>query len=81
MPGPVSDSYDPEFGTGSNAGEIREAIQEIRDNIGNMLGSKLMHILDVVRMDESEGKTFDMTVSERELRIVRFMTERSLETI
>lgn len=92
MPGPVSDSYDPEFGTGENAARVREKIQEIVDLIGDELGPGLHQILDVVwdgvddGIDDQPPKpryqdihAFPLT--EQQLRVVRFGLLRAMETI
>lgn len=48
MPGPISDSYDPEFGTGARAAVVREAITDVVTRIGQPLGPQLHNINDVV---------------------------------
>lgn len=86
MPGPVSDSYDPEFGTGARAAEVMEAIGRVRERVTNMINSD--ELKDIVRL--SEGYNANESVeffqkacsfSERELRIIRFCLNRALETI
>ena len=47
MPGPVSDSYDPEFSTGTRATCVREAIMEQRDRLTDILGDKLLPIVAI----------------------------------
>jgi len=79
MPGPVSDSYDPEFGTGSNAEDVRDAIQGVVARIGGRLGPELKEIVGVVQ--GKSGKRHHITLSERELRVIRFGLNRALETI
>ena len=39
MPGPVSDSYDPEFSTGANAQEVCDAVAALRDRVTEALGT------------------------------------------
>jgi len=81
MPGPVSDRYDPEWGTGDNADEIREAIQEVYDKLSVVLGqSKPLYILDLVRV-HGLNKRIDATLTEKEWRILRFACERAKESI
>ncbi len=88
MPGPVSDSYDPEWGTSANAEEIEEALQGmyakcseiIERGIGPGRNPKPMPILDLVRSPElSTGITAKL--KEQEWRIIRFALERALESI
>lgn len=80
MPGPVSDSYDPEFGTGANAEEVCLAIQNVVDFLGNLyLGPELKNIVEVVR--GPQGKVVKVPLSEREMRTIRFGLNRAMETI
>ncbi len=78
-PGPVSDSYDPEFSTGENAQDVADGINSIVNKIDSKLGSELEYIVDVVH--GSEGKKVEFILSEREMRIVRFGLNRALESI
>lgn len=80
MPGPVSDSYDPEFGTGENARLVREEVEFLRDHIGKGLGDPLP-ILDVVRGARAGAHVKDFAFSERERRILRFALNRALESL
>lgn len=80
MPGPVSSSYDPEFGTGENADTVREGVEEVRNAIANFIGDpELKNILDVVRSTSAGHKNCALT--ERELRIIRFGLNRALESL
>jgi hypothetical protein len=82
MPGPVSDSFDPEFGTGANAGEIVDAINDVIDRVTDNLGQTRFDILAVVRdrrVGFNERETF--ALSERELRIIRFCLHRAKDSI
>ena len=77
-PGPVSDSYDPEFGTAANAADIHEAIGAIVDHLSQYLGER-KDILAVV--NGKPGRVRELTWSERELRIIRFALERAMESL
>jgi len=79
MPGPVSDSYDPEFSTGANAADVRDAIKQTVEQIGKYLGPELKYIVDVAQ--GPEGKRTKFLLSERDMRIIRFGLNRALETI
>jgi len=81
MPGPVSDSYDPEFGTGANAQEVTDAITALRDRATKALGTdELENILEVIC--GKNGRDVTLTIrNERELRILRFALNRALESI
>ena len=79
MPGPVSDSYDPEFGTGANALDVAEAIGDVKGKIDGKLGPGLKNIVAVAQGDD--GEDHEMIFTERELRIIRFCLNRSKESI
>ena len=82
MPGPVSDSYDPEFSTGANAGDVADAIRAVvkRIEARELLGKPVKNIVEVVH--GPQGRLFQgETLSEREWRIIRFSLNRALETI
>lgn len=82
MPGPVSDSHDPEWGTGAKADEIRLALRQLYHTLSDKLGGRPpIYIGDLVdRIDLMDNKA-TATFSEWELRILRFSLERALETI
>ncbi len=85
MPGPVSDSYDPEFSTAANATDIREAIIEQRDRFTTLLGDTLLPIVDIVHDEFEHTQSLNfrtrMTFSERDLRIIRFALNRAIESV
>ena len=52
MPGPVSDSYDPEFSTGENAREVRDGLNDVLgviEAVPGLLTPDLKYIVDVAR--------------------------------
>lgn len=79
MPGPISDSYDPEFGTGTRAAIVATAIAEVRDKITKEIGVELRDIVPVCESETRQMSTLEFT--ERELRIIRFSLNRALESI
>lgn len=80
MPGPVSDSYDPEFGTAANADEVREALEAVKLKLTAAIGSPgLRYVLDVAR--EADGEAKAVSWSERELRLLRYALNTALECI
>lgn len=80
MPGPVSDSYDPEWSTSANAGEIDDALKEVYDRLSGILGHREpKYILDLVRDDLPTP--ISATLSEKEWRLLRFAVERARESI
>ena len=76
MPGPVSDSYDPEFSTGANREEVRDAMREMSEILSRKIGKERDYILDVVRRPRRGKKIAAFT--EREMRILRFGIEYAL---
>jgi hypothetical protein len=79
MPGPVSDSYDPEFGTSANVADVVDEIETVIKLIESCLGPDLKYIVQVVQGEN--GDCFDLSFSEKELRTIRFALNRALETI
>lgn len=82
MPGPVSDSYDPEFGTGANAQHLRDRIEHVRDRITECAfkgDAALKNIVEVI--NGPAGNKMGCGLNEREWRIVRFCLNRALESI
>lgn len=78
-PGPVSDSYDPEFSTAVNADDVRRAIQDVVDGIAVHLGPQLKDIVSVVQ--GARGAPFGIRFRERDLRVIRFGLNRALESL
>lgn len=80
MPGPVSDSYDPEFGTGENADEVRMAVEGVREIISEAIGDPTLR--DIVQVAAGPpGAAHDLRFSERQLRVMRFALNRALESL
>jgi hypothetical protein len=86
MPGPVSDSYDPEWGTGYNGSLIKEALGRLYGRVSEILGNKPpIYILDLVDEDELECPSLPTpiaaTLTEWEWRVLRFALERAKDSI
>ena len=80
MPGPVSDSYDPEFSTGANADQVLVALREVREKMTAAIGSKeLKPIVQVAAGKPGPAK--GVVLSERDLRLLRFALDRAVESI
>lgn len=80
MPGPVSDSYDPEWGTSSNAALITEQLWGVYDKISSILGGATpYYILDLVQKDLPE--CLPATLTEKEWRLIRFALERARDSL
>lgn len=81
MPGPVSDSYDPEFSTGANAHDVREAIKDVVAKLERtaLKGKPVENIVEVVHRPGSAVCNLQLT--EREWRIIRFSLNRATESI
>ena len=81
MPGPISDSYDPEFGTGENCAKIVEAIDDVYGRVSRVLGnSQPMYILDIVQ-SKRMSRAITATLTEKQWRIIRFALERAKDSI
>ena len=80
MPGPVSDSYDPEWGTGERADAIRSALGWVYGDVSRILGNRPpMFVGDLVEADLPAPIT--ATLTERQWRLIRFALERAGESI
>ena len=79
MPGPVSDSYDPEWGTAENARRIKDALDEVYAYISQCLGDPIpeciLQLLD--RDDLVEPAPTALALTEKQWRIVRFALGRA----
>jgi hypothetical protein len=82
MPGPVSDSYDPEFGTAANAEAVATEIQYARNLITQLVfggDEKLKNIIQIVH--GKSGEMTSMRLSEKQWRVIRFALNRALESL
>jgi hypothetical protein len=76
----MSDSYDAEWGTSSNAAVIRESLNDVYDRISGILGGKPpIYIVDLVHREMPTP--IPATFTEKEWRIIRFALERAEESI
>jgi len=78
MPGPVSDSYDPEFSTEANREDVREVAREVNEEISLAVGKDLKFIVGVVHNEDDSGP-YDFMFSEKEVRVIRFCLNRFIE--
>ena len=79
MPGPVSDAYDPVWGTTANGEEVHNGIQDMDVALTKILkNSPPRCILTVIR--EANGPKTLRKLSERELRILRYACRVALGT-
>lgn len=82
-PGPVSDSYDPEFGSREVAREVEHGIQRTLERINityERLGlGEREDIVQVLRRAPSQRHAISFT--ERDLRVIRFALYRAIETL
>lgn len=77
MPGNISTSYAPVWGTSANCDRVREAIVEVKDKLGKWIGGPPAFILRVV--DAENGEPHAIPLTTRELRILRFACRVALE--
>lgn len=80
MPGPISDSYDPEWGTAENASRIEKALVEVYARVSCVLWEK-----SALPIDQLIGLTLPRaipaTLTERDWRLIRFALERAIRSI
>lgn len=83
MPGPVSDSYDPEYSTGANRQDIIEELRRMYGSVsrGPLAGREPKYIVEVVNQESTDpdvtnGATAEFTL--RDWRLIRFAIERAL---
>lgn len=82
MPGPVSDSYDPEWGTRQNAEQLQDAIGKLYGRVTAILGGVPPVDIRVLHAEENvRTRPINATLSEWEWRILRFACERAEESI
>jgi hypothetical protein len=80
MPGPMSDSYDPEFGTSDNVDAVDRALRDTAQRITDVIGSAGLR--DVVALAQGgPGPSFTATLTEREWRLIRFALVRTAEDL
>lgn len=81
MPGPVSDSFDSEWGTSSARHEIADALEEMYETLSTHLGEQPPRfILELVRDEKEEEKT-SLELSEKQWRLLRFALERARDNL
>ena len=77
MPGPVSDSYDPVWGTGENASVVLDGIREMDAKLTEILNnSPPQYILDVIR--NKEGEKIQIELFEYQVRVLRYVCRVAL---
>lgn len=83
MPGPVSDSFDPEWGTRSAAEPITEALDIMYGRVSAILGNREpMDIRELAKKRlELDDKCENAPLTEWEWRIIRFALERATDSI
>lgn len=80
MPGSVSDAYDPEWGTAANGDAIRERLKGLHEDVSNIVGNvPPLFILDLLAADLP--REINVTLTEKQWRIIRFALERAEESI
>ena len=80
MLGQISDNYDPEFGTGTNASKIDDALENVYDRLTGILGGR--GPMDIRKLVTAKLPTpISATLTEREWRLLRFACERARDSI
>jgi len=82
MPGPGSDSYDPEFGTAGTVYELHAVLKQVYADVSSALDDQPpLPIFELLRRDDLKESEITVQFSEWELRIIRFALERAMDTI
>ena len=80
MPGPVSDSFDPEFGTRQVANEIDDELESVYDRLTGILGGAPP--IDIRKLARAVLiRPIAATLTEKEWRLLRFAVERARDSI
>ena len=80
MPGPASDSYDPEFGTGANAHAVFDALDEVERAVSGVLGDRPP--VNVVQLAKGGyPAAIAAALTERQWRLIRFALGRARESL
>lgn len=75
-PGPVSDAYDPEYGTAGNADHVQELLDEVLGVLNGVLPPVARNIVHVAR--GPQGPSTPVPLTQRQLRALRFSVLRVL---
>ena len=82
MPGPVSDSYDCEWGTAENRDKIADELRRMHSKLSTILKHKPpVNILELVSKPYDPLKRIGCEMPEYEWRLLRFALERAEESI
>ena len=82
MPGPISDSFDPEWGTSSAAEPIIDSIEELYERVSEVLGkTDPIYVKTLAGQKDELNTPIQATLTEWEWRIIRFSLERAKESI
>lgn len=73
MPGPVSDSYDPEFTTGERADEFEQCLVRLHGFVGGLIGKPPVDYRTLP--DLPPGETIMASLPERDWRFIRYALE------
>lgn len=81
MPGAVSDSYDPEWGTSSVKEEIDAALGEMYDVLSRILQYEPPIDIRELATSTTLRRCFQEKLTERQWRLLRFAVERARESL
>lgn len=81
MPGPVSDAYDPEWGTAANAETLRQALLFTRYQVSMFLNdAPPVYALELLEPG-AYPDVIEAALTERFWRLIRFALERAAESL
>ena len=79
MPGEISTSYDPEWGTSSQKADIDHALAGVYEKVSTLLGKPPIDIRVLVHEDFPLHMAACFT--EKDWRLIRFALERARESL
>lgn len=79
MPGPVSDAYDPEFGTATAAAEFRDNVWKLHKMVGDIIKSPPVHFTNLPHL--APGPSVKAELCERDWRFIRYALESLADSI
>lgn len=79
MPGPISDSYDPEWGTNCHA--LHDELIKMYELVSRVLGNQPpVYVLNLLP-ETVFPEPITATLTEREWRLLRFALERAIQAL
>lgn len=81
MPGPVSDSFDPEWGTGDTKQQIDGELGRVYQTVAEIIGAPPINIRELVAIERTMENMITFSLPEKDWRLIRFAIERAREAL